>query len=179
MLTCDLFLSTCNIIQVAFSHIYLAYVDIITCMLHVDIIYLAWRGRRLPPCLWILSMEGSLSCHTSCDTGPRFSWSHPKNRPPPPPPAPHQIVSPIWRIAFELKHWYMYSYLIKKKIYTQYNVIFLHFVACKCYFWWRRCNEQCWIPWYQEMAMHKVSMDKIVHLKAFLCPCWALGRIRS
>ena len=97
----------------------------------------------------------------------------------PPPPSPHQIVSPIWRIAFELKHWYMYSYLIKKKIYTQYNVIFLHFVACKCYFWWRRCNEQCWIPWYQEMAMHKVPMDKTVHLKAFLCPCWALGRIRS
>ena len=31
-----------------------------------------------------------------------------------PPPPPHQIVSPIWRIAFELKHWYMYSYLIKK-----------------------------------------------------------------
>jgi hypothetical protein len=25
--------------------------------------------------------EGSLSCHISCDTGPRFFRSHPKNRP--------------------------------------------------------------------------------------------------
>jgi hypothetical protein len=23
------------------------------------------------------SREGSLSCHTCCDTGPRFFWSHP------------------------------------------------------------------------------------------------------
>jgi hypothetical protein len=26
-----------------------------------------------------LSREGSLSCHTCCDTGPRFFWSYPKN----------------------------------------------------------------------------------------------------
>jgi hypothetical protein len=24
---------------------------------------------------------GTLSCYTCCDTGPRFSWSHPKDRP--------------------------------------------------------------------------------------------------
>jgi hypothetical protein len=30
--------------------------------------------------LWLsLSREGSLSCHTCCDTGPRFFWSHPKD----------------------------------------------------------------------------------------------------
>jgi hypothetical protein len=28
-----------------------------------------------------LSREGSLSCHTCCDTGPRFFRSHPKDRP--------------------------------------------------------------------------------------------------
>jgi hypothetical protein len=28
-----------------------------------------------------LSREGSLSCHTYCDTGPRFIRSHPKDRP--------------------------------------------------------------------------------------------------
>jgi hypothetical protein len=28
-----------------------------------------------------LSREGSLSCHTYCDTGPRVFRSHPKNRP--------------------------------------------------------------------------------------------------
>ena len=28
-----------------------------------------------------LSMAGSLSCHTRCDTGPRFFWSHPNDRP--------------------------------------------------------------------------------------------------
>ena len=27
------------------------------------------------------SREGSLSCHTCCDTGPRFTRSHPKGRP--------------------------------------------------------------------------------------------------
>ena len=30
--------------------------------------------------LWSLSREGSLSCHTCCDTGPRFLRSQPKNR---------------------------------------------------------------------------------------------------
>jgi hypothetical protein len=29
-----------------------------------------------------LSREGSLSCHTYCDTGPRFIRSHPKDRHP-------------------------------------------------------------------------------------------------
>jgi hypothetical protein len=28
----------------------------------------------------LLSREGSLSCHTCCDTGPRFFRSHPKDR---------------------------------------------------------------------------------------------------
>ena len=28
-----------------------------------------------------LVREGSLSCHTCCDTGPRFLWSHPKELP--------------------------------------------------------------------------------------------------
>jgi hypothetical protein len=35
-------------------------------------------ARRSGP----LSREGSLSCHTYCDTGPRFIWSHPKDRHP-------------------------------------------------------------------------------------------------
>jgi hypothetical protein len=34
-------------------------------------------ARRSGP----LSREGSLSCHTCCDTGPRFFQSHPKDRP--------------------------------------------------------------------------------------------------
>jgi hypothetical protein len=34
-------------------------------------------ARRSGP----LSREGSLSCHTCCDTGPRFFRSHPKDRP--------------------------------------------------------------------------------------------------
>jgi hypothetical protein len=35
-------------------------------------------SRRSGP----LSREGSLSCHTYCDTGPRFIPSHPKDRHP-------------------------------------------------------------------------------------------------
>jgi hypothetical protein len=31
-------------------------------------------------CPWPLSREGSLSCHSCCDTGPRFFRSHPKDR---------------------------------------------------------------------------------------------------
>jgi hypothetical protein len=34
-------------------------------------------ARRSGP----LRREGSLSCHTCCDTGPRFFRSHPKDRP--------------------------------------------------------------------------------------------------
>jgi hypothetical protein len=32
-------------------------------------------------CSGPLNREGSLSCHTCCDTGPRFFWSHPKDCP--------------------------------------------------------------------------------------------------
>jgi hypothetical protein len=35
------------------------------------------HARRSGP----LSREGFLSCHTGCDTGPRFFRSHPKDRP--------------------------------------------------------------------------------------------------
>jgi hypothetical protein len=34
-------------------------------------------SRRSGP----LSREGSLSCHTCCNTKPQFFWSHPKDRP--------------------------------------------------------------------------------------------------
>jgi hypothetical protein len=30
---------------------------------------------------WPLSREGSLTCHTCCDTRPRYFRSHPKDRP--------------------------------------------------------------------------------------------------
>jgi hypothetical protein len=44
------------------------------------------------------SREGSLSCHTCCDTGPRFFRSHPKDRP---------ILSPF---TTHKGMWKIYSY---------------------------------------------------------------------
>jgi hypothetical protein len=43
----------------------------------------------------LLSREGSLSCHTRCDTGPRFLWSYPKDRPIQSPLMTHEGM---WRI---------------------------------------------------------------------------------
>jgi hypothetical protein len=43
-----------------------------------------------------LSREGSLSCHTCCDTGPRFFRSHPKDRPIQSPLTTHE--DRMWRI---------------------------------------------------------------------------------
>jgi hypothetical protein len=37
--------------------------------------------QKLGLCSAPLSREESLSCHTYCDMGPRFFWSHPKDRP--------------------------------------------------------------------------------------------------
>jgi hypothetical protein len=48
-------------------------------------------ARRSGP----LSREGSLSCHTWCDTGPRFSRSYPKDRPIQSPLTTHKGM---WRI---------------------------------------------------------------------------------
>ena len=48
-------------------------------------------ARRSEP----LSREGSLSCRTCCDTGPRFFRSHPKDRPIQSPLTSHQGM---WRI---------------------------------------------------------------------------------
>ena len=48
-------------------------------------------ARRSGP----LSREGSLSCHTCCDTGPRFFRSHPKDRPIQSPFTTHEGM---WRI---------------------------------------------------------------------------------
>jgi hypothetical protein len=42
------------------------------------------RAANLDLCSGPLSREGSLSCHTYCDTGPRFIRSHPKDRHPRP-----------------------------------------------------------------------------------------------
>jgi hypothetical protein len=41
-----------------------------------------WRAAKFCHCsaLGAFEQEGSLSCHTCCDTGPRFSRSHPKDR---------------------------------------------------------------------------------------------------
>jgi hypothetical protein len=44
-------------------------------------------------------MEGSLSCHTCCDTGPWFFRSHPKNRPIQSPVTKHKGM---WRIYSNL-----------------------------------------------------------------------------
>jgi hypothetical protein len=46
-----------------------------------------------------LSREGSLSCHTCCDTGPQFFRSHPKDSP---------ILSPL---TTHKGMWRIYSYL--------------------------------------------------------------------
>jgi ankyrin repeat protein len=43
-----------------------------------------------------LSREGSFSCHTCCDTGPRFFRSHPKYRPTPSPLTRHEGVRRIY-----------------------------------------------------------------------------------
>jgi hypothetical protein len=40
-----------------------------------------WRAEACARRSGPLSREGSLSCHTCCDTGPRFLRSHPKDRP--------------------------------------------------------------------------------------------------
>jgi hypothetical protein len=48
-------------------------------------------ARRSGP----LSREGSLSCHTCCDTGPHFFRSHPKDRPIQSPLTTHEEM---WRI---------------------------------------------------------------------------------
>ena len=43
-----------------------------------------WSAVKFSPLLGAyrpLSRDGSLSCHTYCDTGPRFLRSHPKHRP--------------------------------------------------------------------------------------------------
>jgi hypothetical protein len=42
-----------------------------------------WRAAKFSSarCSGPLSREGSLSCHTCCDTGPRFFRLHPKDRP--------------------------------------------------------------------------------------------------
>ena len=37
-----------------------------------------WRTAKLRPILGALCRDGSLSCHTCYDTGPRFIWSHPR-----------------------------------------------------------------------------------------------------
>jgi hypothetical protein len=51
--------------------------------------------QNLGLCSGPLSREGSLSCHTSCDTGPRFFRSHPKDHPIQSPLTTHEGV---WRI---------------------------------------------------------------------------------
>jgi hypothetical protein len=48
-------------------------------------------ARRSGP----LSSEGSLLCHTRCDTGPRFFLSHPKDRPIQ---SPHTTHDGLWRV---------------------------------------------------------------------------------
>jgi hypothetical protein len=52
-------------------------------------------ARRSGP----LSREGSLLCHICCDTGPRFFWSHPKDRPIQSPLTTHEGM---WRIYSNL-----------------------------------------------------------------------------
>jgi hypothetical protein len=44
------------------------------------------RATNLDLCfaLKAFSSEGSFSCHTYCDTGPQFTWSHPKEQHPRP-----------------------------------------------------------------------------------------------
>ena len=53
--------------------IYHLYGDVAITMNGCKIMAYARRSGRL-------SKEGSLSCHTCCDMGPRFFRSHPKNR---------------------------------------------------------------------------------------------------
>jgi hypothetical protein len=48
-------------------------------------------------CSGPLSREGSLLCHTCCDMGPRFFWSHPKDRPIQ---LPFMTYKELWRIYF-------------------------------------------------------------------------------
>ena len=40
-----------------------------------------YKVRSFPQRFWPLRRQGSLSCHTCCDTGLRFTRSHPKDRP--------------------------------------------------------------------------------------------------
>jgi hypothetical protein len=57
-----------------------------------------WRAAKFKPirsALRALSREGSLSCHTCCDTGPRFFRFHPKDRPIQSPLTTHKGM---WRI---------------------------------------------------------------------------------
>jgi hypothetical protein len=57
-----------------------------------------WRAAKCSPYArrsGPLSREGSLSCHTCCDTGPRFFRSHPKDRPIQSPLTTHKGM---WRI---------------------------------------------------------------------------------
>jgi hypothetical protein len=58
-----------------------------------------------------LSREGPLSCHTCCDTGARFFWSHPKDRPFQ---SPLTTQKGMWRIySYPDPHgplsWYIHS----------------------------------------------------------------------
>jgi hypothetical protein len=56
-----------------------------------------WQGCKFRPMLALMafSSEDSFSCHTYCDTGPRFIWSHPMDR------HPRPTVGFEWRDQFQ------------------------------------------------------------------------------
>jgi hypothetical protein len=109
-ISCDVYSKSCDwLIDWLIDYI-LFYVPLKIFHLYGDVTIAGERlhARRSGP----LSMVGSLSCHSYCDTGPRFFRSHPKDRPFQSPlttrmgarrtfsnPDPHEI---LWCILYNL-----------------------------------------------------------------------------
>ena len=65
-----------------------------------------WKAAQFRPMLgaqdlWA-GIEGSLSCHTYCDTVPQFFWPHPKNRPIQSPLTTHELLQFEYRYQASL-----------------------------------------------------------------------------
>jgi hypothetical protein len=78
-------------------------------------------AANLDLCLALMgfSSEGSFSCHTYCDTLPRFIRSHPKDHPPPPEYKIYALLYKITSINFQIYEveftlWCITSYISGK-----------------------------------------------------------------
>jgi hypothetical protein len=115
-----------------------------------------WRAANLDLCLALtaFSSEGSFSCNTYCDTGPRFIRSHPKDR--------HQrptvgSCSLVYRALIRIREftWKILSFLnwVNFLIFSTFgwDMTALTAFSCLCFLWMWSVRRETYFP--QKMHM--------------------------